>query len=112
MISDSSRELAFFTQTSANVPFFLTLTADLPGGLGIDVLTVLSNPSFTGVPPVTGTTPLPGALRLFGTGLFALGLFGWRKKRHSATRSPGGWRGFAPRSFPWETVTLMSNHLV
>lgn len=30
-------------------------------------------------------TPLPAALPLFATGLGALGLFGWRKKRKSAT---------------------------
>ena len=39
----------------------------------------LSNPqSYT--PPIS-TTPLPAALPLFATGLGAMGLFGWRKKR-------------------------------
>jgi hypothetical protein len=32
----------------------------------------------------TGTTPLPAALPLFATGLGALGLLGWRRKRKSA----------------------------
>jgi hypothetical protein len=32
----------------------------------------------------TTTTPLPAALPLFGTGLGALGLFGWRRKRKNA----------------------------
>src|SRR5262249_26847541 len=31
------------------------------------------------------TTPLPAALPLFATGLGALGLFGWRRKRTRAT---------------------------
>jgi hypothetical protein len=30
-------------------------------------------------------TPIPGALPLFATGLAALGLFGWRRKRKNAT---------------------------
>jgi hypothetical protein len=34
-------------------------------------------------PPIT-TTPLPGALPLFATGLGALGLLGWRRKRKNA----------------------------
>ena len=32
-------------------------------------------------PPPPGTTPLPAALPLFASGLGALGLFGWRRKR-------------------------------
>jgi hypothetical protein len=32
----------------------------------------------------TGTTPLPAALPLFASGLGALGLFGWRRKRKTA----------------------------
>jgi len=36
-------------------------------------------------PPLTGgATPLPAALPLFATGLGALGLFGWRRKRKGA----------------------------
>jgi hypothetical protein len=30
-----------------------------------------------------GSTPLPAAFPLFATGLGALGLFGWRRKRKS-----------------------------
>ena len=33
---------------------------------------------------VIGTTPLPAALPLFATGLGALGLLGWRRKRKNA----------------------------
>jgi hypothetical protein len=35
-------------------------------------------------PPIT-TTPLPGALPLFATGLGALGLLGWRRKRKNTS---------------------------
>jgi hypothetical protein len=38
---------------------------------------------FWGLAPVT-TTPLPAALPLFATGLGALGLIGWRRKRKAA----------------------------
>lgn len=31
-----------------------------------------------------GVTPLPGALPLFATGLGALGLLGWRRKKKAA----------------------------
>jgi hypothetical protein len=41
-------------------------------------------------------TPLPGALPLFATGLSALGLLGWRRKKHSL-RSPGGNLNFGER---------------
>ena len=37
-----------------------------------------------GLAPV-GTTPLPAALPLFASGLGALGLFGWRRKRKNAS---------------------------
>jgi hypothetical protein len=33
------------------------------------------------------TTPLPAALPLFATGLSALGLLGWRRKRNSAVQA-------------------------
>jgi hypothetical protein len=41
----------------------------------------------TGFPPNTqlGDTPLPAALPLFASGLGALGLLGWRRKRKNAT---------------------------
>jgi hypothetical protein len=40
----------------------------------------LDDVSVTG-PDVAGTTPIPGALPLFASGLGALGLLGWRRKR-------------------------------
>jgi hypothetical protein len=38
-------------------------------------------PPFYGLSAVPPTTPLPAALPLFATGLGALGLLGWRRKR-------------------------------
>ena len=43
-----------------------------------------TNPGFEGVATLITTTPVPAALPLFGTGLGALGLFGWRRKRKNA----------------------------
>jgi hypothetical protein len=37
-------------------------------------------------------TPLPAALPLFATGLGALGLLGWRRKRNTKLASNGGVR--------------------
>ena len=42
----------------------------------------LGNPTFTGT--ASAATPLPAALPLFATGLGALGLFGWRRKRKNS----------------------------
>jgi hypothetical protein len=43
----------------------------------------LDDVSVTG-PDIAGTTPIPGALPLFASGLGALGLLGWRRKRKAA----------------------------
>ena len=50
------------------------------GGNGIDLLVYAGNGQ-----PVPSSVPLPGALPLFATGLSALGLLGWRRKKKKAT---------------------------
>jgi hypothetical protein len=57
-------------------------------GTGSDTLTLHETdvPSYmalddVSLTPTTSTTPLPGALPLFGSALGGLGLFGWRRKR-------------------------------
>ena len=37
-----------------------------------------------GINPIAPPTPLPGAFPLFATGVGALGLLGWRRKRRVA----------------------------
>jgi hypothetical protein len=49
------------------------------GGNGIDLLVYAGNST-----PVPATVPLPTALPLFASGLGALGLLGWRRKRKVA----------------------------
>jgi hypothetical protein len=44
-------------------------------------LSYTTGPNGSWGPPTVGTTPLPAALPLFATGLGALGLLGWRRKR-------------------------------
>jgi hypothetical protein len=55
----------------------------------------ISNGSYTGT--LITATPLPAALPLFATGLGAIGLFGWRRKRQIASR---GRDAVFPISFP------------
>src|SRR5262249_57880343 len=50
-------------------------------GPGIGSCNSTSNPVYTGT---AMATPLPAALPLFATGLGALGLLGWRRKRKAA----------------------------
>jgi plastocyanin len=64
----------FFTFTVAGLyPYFDAIHGG-PGGFGE-----------SGVITVTAATPLPAALPLFATGLGAMGLLGWRRKRKNAT---------------------------
>jgi hypothetical protein len=58
-------------------------TLPLPGTV-IDSLDVDTNASFQIATMATSTTPLPAALPLFASGLGALGLLGWRRKRKAA----------------------------
>jgi hypothetical protein len=47
----------------------------------------------SGSATIESATPLPDALPLFATGLGAMGLFGWRKKRKNAVAvATAGWR--------------------
>lgn len=45
---------------------------------------IVLNSEFVNIPPGAAATPLPGALSLFTTGLGALGLVSWRRKRKQA----------------------------
>jgi hypothetical protein len=55
------------------------VTANAPGSF-------VTNNIFS-PPDAAGTTPVPAALPLFATGLGALGLLGWRKKKAAASAS-------------------------
>jgi hypothetical protein len=63
----------------------LPLFLPVQNGSGSDSLTIqsVSNLTFSEVAGVS-TTPLPAALPLFATGLGAMALFGWRRKRKNA----------------------------
>ena len=57
----------------ASLPWIVDATLVVNG-------TIVSGSQFEGI----ANTPLPAALPLFATGLGALGLFGWRRKRQNA----------------------------
>jgi hypothetical protein len=83
---NSSLTLAQFVATllaSTDSPypiFAADVYSGITGNTGIIGFTQTNN---EGPPPV----PLPGALPLFTTGLGALGLLGWRRKRKAAARA-------------------------
>ena len=79
-ISDSSRFLLIQASVFTNIPFDFELTADLSDNLGVIPVPVLGGGGGNNV----SSTPLPAALPLFATGLGALGLLGWRRKRKNA----------------------------
>ena len=56
--------------------FYLSNSRDCPACVEDSLLTITT--------PSTSATPLPAALPLFATGLGALGLLGWRRKRKAA----------------------------
>ena len=70
------------------------LTLDLPGVSSLDDIAGIaitgsilngssSESNITGITGNITATPLPATLPLFATGLGAMGLFGWRRKRKS-----------------------------
>ncbi len=77
-VSDTSRFLMIDTTVRDDSPIGLELTATLPEGLQI---LLISDPTPEGV----AETPLPATLPLFATGIGALSLLGWRRK-HRARR--------------------------
>ena len=62
-----------------------TFPESFSNGTGVTQINIIDQSAITFAPvtPVA-TTPLPAALPLFATGLGALGLFGWRRKRKAA----------------------------
>ena len=76
-----------FLDFSANAGFFHVEVADFARTLniefhndGFNTISLYSQIVIT-LPDGVAITPLPAALPLFVTGLGALGLFGWRRKR-------------------------------
>ena len=69
-----------------DVPFGVTFsgTAESVNFSGTANYIVYDDITLGSVTPGTSLTPLPAALPLFATGLGALGLLGWRRKRRAA----------------------------
>jgi hypothetical protein len=64
-----------FDVTATGSDTLMFSSFDVPSALALDDVTVTS----------VSATPLPAALPLFASGLGALGLFGWRRKRKNAS---------------------------
>ena len=77
------QNLACFSTTCQDTLFDLVTFTDAGGIIGSVVLSNTGEAAFEYTIPAN-TTPLPAALPLFATGLGALGLFGWRRKRKAA----------------------------
>jgi hypothetical protein len=74
--------LSCFTSSCGDTGFDLVAFEATGGNIGSVVLTDDVSAAFEfGFNPSPAATPLPAALPLFATGLGALGLLGWRRKR-------------------------------
>ena len=67
---------ATFDVTATGTDTLTFSSFDIPSALALDDVAVTS---------VSSATPLPAALPLFASGLGAIGLFGWRRKRKNAS---------------------------
>ena len=74
-----TRDLLFLTQSG-----FLIPSEDFANSSGFGFGTETGNPGEWATTVSNPTTPLPAALPLLATGLGALGLLGWRRKRKAA----------------------------
>lgn len=91
VITDSFFSAIFFLPDLNELNLFMESSSGLVfAGAHLSVQDILNN-TFTTVTddssPVfteVATTPLPAALPLFATGIGAMGLFGWRRKRKAA----------------------------
>ena len=79
-LTDKVLDLGYATDPAMTIGLSYDLTADGNGGLDFGFAFA------TGVPPAS--TPLPGALPLFVSGLGALGLLGWRRRKKAAAAAP------------------------
>ena len=69
--------------------WYISVDLDAGGWSGVDQHLLVNNFAvngdvFAAAAPAPGATPLPAALPLFASGLGALGLLGWRRKRKAA----------------------------
>src|SRR5215510_10293158 len=75
----------FFSSSTTNTGHFVL--DQIVGSFDLTTVAVMSNNGLfvaTVIPEITSATPVPAALPLFATGLGALGLLGWRRKKKAA----------------------------
>jgi hypothetical protein len=70
-----------------NIPLSVFFLMSESGPLGFSVSGNLDFGSFQVTSPIPSATPLPAALPLLATGLVALSLLGWQKRRRAAART-------------------------